>query len=184
MKGSILLAFLLAIPFIGYSQDRESDSLVLVSIYQSLDGDNWSSNDNWLSDSPINEWSGVGLTADRVSLLSIKSTTASGGEGDFPVQVSELTELQTLEIKSIHINQAIPESLANLTKLKRLVLENCNLNGELPPIFDQFENLNTLSLSSNELTGPLPALPQTMYFVNLDRNQFSGTIPQSWSSPK
>ena len=180
MKGSILLAFLLAIPFIGYSQDRESDSLVLVSIYQSLDGDNWSSNDNWLSDSPINEWSGVGLTADRVSLLSIKSTTASGGEGDFPVQVSELTELQTLEIKSININQAIPESLANLTKLKRLVLENCNLNGELPPIFDQFENLNTLSLSSNELTGPLPALPQTMYFVNLDRNQFSGTIPQSW----
>lgn len=181
MKQVYILAIIFSIPFIGFSQDRESDSLALVSIYQSLDGDNWPQNDNWLSDLPLEEWKGIGTFNDRVNKLEIKSQASAGIAGDFPLQVLDLTELKTFELGNISINGPIPESLVQLTKLDRIVFKYCNLTGDLPLIFDQFENLRTLVLSFNELTGPLPALPQSMSLAYIDRNQFSGSIPESWS---
>ena len=181
MKYLYFLAIIFSLPCLGISQDRESDSLALVSIYQSLEGENWPHNDNWLSNMPLEEWKGVGISNDRVNKLELRSTSSAATSGDFPLQVLELTELKTFELSSININGPIPESLLQLTKLDRLVLKSCNLTGDLPQIFDQFENLSTLVLSFNELTGPLPALPQDMYLVYIDRNQFSGPIPESWT---
>lgn len=181
MKQIYLLALLFSLPFIVISQDRESDSLALVSIYQSLDGDNWPVNENWLSDLPLEEWEGINISNDRVIKLEIKSTSSSGIEGEFPLQVLDLSELKTLELRYVSMNGPIPESLVQLTKLDRIVLSNCNLTGDLPQIFDQFENLRTLILSFNELTGPLPALPQNMSLAYIDRNQFTGPIPESWT---
>ena len=181
MKQIYLLAFIFSIPFVGISQDRESDSLALVSIYQSLDGDNWPTNENWLSDMPIKEWEGINITNNRVTKLEIKSNASAGIEGEFPLQVLDLSELKTLELRYVNLNGPIPESLVQLTKLDRIIFNHCNLTGDLPQIFDQFENLRTLGLSFNELTGPLPALPQNMFLAYIDRNQFTGPILESWT---
>jgi len=181
MKNIYTLGFLLFGLTIGFSQDRESDSLALVSIYQSLNGNNWPKNENWLSDQPLDEWEGVRMKNDRVDDFELKSNASANIAGDFPLQVLELTELTTLEISNVDISGPIPESLIQLSKLDRIVLSSCNLNGELPPIFDQFPNLRTLVLSFNDITGPLPALPQGMSLAYVDRNQFSGPIPESWA---
>ena len=37
----------------------ETDREALVALYRATDGNNWTRNDNWLSDAPIGEWRGV-----------------------------------------------------------------------------------------------------------------------------
>ena len=39
--------------------DSSEDRAVLVQLYNTTDGDNWTNNANWLSDRPIREWHGV-----------------------------------------------------------------------------------------------------------------------------
>ena len=53
-----------------------SDREILVTLYDALDGPNWEDSGNWLSDTPLGEWSGV-TTDDngRVIWLQI------GGQG-------------------------------------------------------------------------------------------------------
>ena len=38
---------------------------MLIKLYQDTDGDNWTNNENWCSDKPINEWYGIVLLEDR-----------------------------------------------------------------------------------------------------------------------
>ena len=56
-----------------------TDRDVLVTFYHATDGDNWTNNDNWLSDAPIGTWYGV--TADengRVIELTLWFNNLSG----------------------------------------------------------------------------------------------------------
>lgn len=110
MKHFYFITLLLLVPKLCISQDRESDSLALVSIYQSLDGENWPKNENWLSDMPLDEWDGVRMSNDRVDDLELKSVASAGIAGDFPLQVLELTELTTLELSNIDISGPHPAS--------------------------------------------------------------------------
>ena len=36
-----------------------TDREILVTVYNALDGPNWEDSENWLSDAPLGEWSGV-----------------------------------------------------------------------------------------------------------------------------
>ena len=47
---------------------NEQDSLALVALYDSTDGDNWDNNDGWL-EAPVSEWHGVTVSGDRVVSL-------------------------------------------------------------------------------------------------------------------
>lgn len=40
------------------SSTREADSLMLVKLYNSTEGANWTTKTNWLSSNPINTWAG------------------------------------------------------------------------------------------------------------------------------
>src|SRR5690606_8273080 len=43
----------------------ETDSMVLVALYNATNGDNWSNNTNWLS-GQINTWHGITVVSDKV----------------------------------------------------------------------------------------------------------------------
>ena len=75
----------------------ETDREILVTVYNALDGPNWEDSENWLSDAPLGEWSGV-TTDDngRVIWLRIGGSASGGGlSGEIP---SELGDLGALEI--------------------------------------------------------------------------------------
>ena len=78
MIRRITILILLALTTLAYGQDRQADSLILVQVYNQLDGPNWNSPDNWLTAAPLEEWKGITVTNDRVTNLSIISQNPTG----------------------------------------------------------------------------------------------------------
>ena len=57
----------------------ETDREALVALYNAAAGPNWNSDNNWLTDVPISEWSGVTTDdKDRVTELVLSSNQLSG----------------------------------------------------------------------------------------------------------
>ena len=70
----------------------ETDREALVALYNATDGPNWETNENWLTDAPIGEWSGVTTNSDgRVSELNLHS---GGLNGEIPPELGNLTDLR------------------------------------------------------------------------------------------
>ena len=169
------------------SQDmdsREGDSLALVAIYNSTNGDNWSENDNWLTNKPIDEWfttsSNPSLTFidGRLTELSLDFTNL---EGPIPPEIGNLTKLKTLSLQGNKLNGTIPKELGRLTKLEVLYLQNNNLTGNIPKEFSMLSRLGYLSLIGNKLDGPIP--PELgeideLASLLLSNNNLSGEIPK------
>ena len=77
---------------------NERNSLALVALYESTDGDNWYNNDGWLK-APVAEWYGVTVSGDRVVGLDLGSNLLTG---EIP---PELGQLSSLEVLDLHSNQ-------------------------------------------------------------------------------
>jgi hypothetical protein len=106
----------------------EQDSLALVALYNSTDGDNWYNNTGWLS-APVADWQGVTVSRDRVVDLDLYANQLTG---TIPTELSQLSNLQSL---NLYHNQ---------------------LTGTIPTELSQLSNLQFLSLGVNELTGAVP----------------------------
>lgn len=178
MKLLNFIAFLLLLPFIVNGQDRKADSLILVDIFNSLDGPNWTNPANWLTNTPLDEWKGIRLENDRVTSLAFINQKPSG---PFPVKALELEKLHTLEFRGgANVTGSIPADLIKLKELQRFSVSGCEMSGAVPNIFTQFPYLKTLILSNNNFEGPLPDIPNGLSLFYAERNNFSGKIPLSW----
>ena len=85
--------------------DRNSDSLALVALYNSTDGDNWRR--KWNLDEPINTWHGVKLNddEDRVDTLQLRDNLLSGS---IPSELGMLSELTILTLNFNRLSGSIP----------------------------------------------------------------------------
>jgi len=99
------------------AQVNVNDSLALVDLYNSTDGPNWKSHDNWLTQNPVNTWFGISLQNNRVIEVGLKNNQLSG---------------------------SIPESLGNFTSLVILYLNNNQLSGSIPPNLGNFPDLRCI----------------------------------------
>jgi len=135
---------------------RQADSLVLIDLYNSTNGQNWNNNSNWLTSAPINTWYGVSTdNNDRVSDLDLNNNNLIG---------------------------SIPSSVVNLSNLSLLVLYNNKISGSIPTSFGNLSNINLIDLSSNQLSGTIPSSLgnlTNLATLNLAYNQLSGNIPTS-----
>ena len=156
----------------------ESDRAILETLYRATDGPNWHRNDNWLSDAPVSEWSGVDAAPNgQVKGLNLEG---NGLTGQIPAALGNLSGLETLHLGSNNLTGAIPAELGSLAHLELLVLNGNPLTGAIPPELGRLVNLRQLYLNWNELTGAIP--PELGDLVNLqslslDRNQLTGAIP-------
>jgi hypothetical protein len=69
--------------------------------------------------------------------------------------------------------------------LVKITFDNNFLTGTLPiPSLGSTLYLNSLSVSGNQLSGSLPVLLEStnLHALNLAKNAFRGTIPDSWSA--
>ena len=53
------------------------DSLALVALYNSTDGDNWNNNTNWLS-GPVDSWNGIIVHDSWVSYIDLGNNNLNG----------------------------------------------------------------------------------------------------------
>ena len=105
----------------------QGDRAALIAFYHATGGPSWKYNDNWLSDLPLDEWSGV--------------------------QTDETGRVVSLIRYDDDLEGTLPKELANLAQLQILVLDRNQLSGEIPRELGILSNLQNLQLNWNRLSG-------------------------------
>jgi hypothetical protein len=104
----------------------ETDREILVTFYNALDGPNWEDNENWLSDAPLGEWSGV-TTDDNGRVIWLRIGGSGSGQelnGEIPLELIGLGALEILGLSGgfhgVDLRGEIPPELGNLSNLTNL----------------------------------------------------------------
>ena len=89
---------------------------ILVNLYNSTDGNNWSENSLWNTVAPVEEWYGVTVTGNTIEKIELPNNNLSGS---IPSELLELSDLTTLVFFNNHLSGEIPDmgSLNNFTTL-------------------------------------------------------------------
>ena len=103
--------------------DTEWD--VLITLYESTDGPNWTNNANWLSTEPLNQWYGIVTNASgRVEQLTLENNNLSGS---IPGELGRLDSLRVLNIaNNPSLKGQLPVQLSDLS-LEVLMFEGTDL---------------------------------------------------------
>ncbi|MCB2197308.1 MAG: leucine-rich repeat domain-containing protein, partial [Bacteroidetes bacterium] len=156
---------------------NKSDSLVLVALYDSTNGPNWTDNTNWLT-GPVNSWTGITVSSGVITAINLENNNLSG---TIPSELGNLTSLQELWLGYNNLSGPIPPELGNLTSLTYLVLwYNYNLSGTIPSELGNLSSLQFLILDGNQLSGTIPSSLgnlTSLVYLWLDQNQLTGSIP-------
>lgn len=155
------------------------DSLALVDLYNSTNGNSWINNTNWLSTEPVNNWYGVTARNGRVTDLELFSNNL---KGLIPISIGNLTSLNRLSLDVNQLTGSIPSAIGNLSVLSALGLSNNKLTSGIPSTIKNLSNIQVLSLNGNQLSGSIPqSIGNLSSLVNLylSNNKFTGVIPSS-----
>ncbi len=165
------------------------DRAPLVALYHAANGPNWVDNENWLSDTPLDDWYGVDTDADgRVVRVNLGGRLDSqngrwirhGLKGAIPPELGSLAKLEGLWLYVNELSGTIPPELGSLAGLQRLSLSANELSGAIPTELGSLTDLRSLNLSDNSLTGPIP--PNLGSLASLEQldlwgNNLTGSIP-------
>ncbi len=157
-----------------------TDTIALMALYNSADGANWTTNTNWGSSLPLDNWHGVTTDADgRVTDLELDDNNLVG---TLPSELRSLTSLTSLMLSENKLSGNIP-NLSGLSQLEHLDLGDNQLNGTLPGWLGDLTTLEVLSLGGNQFNGTIPNLGNltNLRELHLDHNELSGAIPR-WVS--
>ena len=87
----------------------ELDRAALVALYEATNGDSWTDNDGWLSDSPLYEWRGVSVHATgRVAALALNGNNLVG---TVPPEFGALTAMVQLDLGGNRLDGCLPANL-------------------------------------------------------------------------
>ncbi len=166
-----------------------SERQVLIALYDSTAGDNWTDNSGWKypplhTDGfamPGSECGWFGIVCDEednyVEEIDLRSNNLSGS---IPPELGNLSNLASLSLHSNQLYGTIPPELGHLRSLSELWLAYNQLNGTIPSELANLSSLSELWLSSNQIGGTIPPelgnLSNLSYLL-LSSNQLSGTIP-------
>jgi Leucine-rich repeat (LRR) protein len=184
IKKCIFLLSLLSVSYthaLVSSMEREA----LVTLYNTTDGINWDSNENWLIGDPCeNSWYGIGCNGFRNgSIDTVTSLNLSNNKlnGPIPQELSNLTNLGCILMSNNKLNGEIPFELGNLEHLGCIYLDFNQLTGSIPSSIGNLTQLIDLSLYFNNLHGQIPE--ELGELINLKRlilsfNNFTNEIPE------
>ena len=151
---------------------------VLGLLYNSTNGNDWTNNDNWLSEAPLDQWYGVTTDGDgRVTALDLEDNSLSG---ELPPRLGDLSGLTSLNLSRNDISGPIPSELGQLARLVSLNLSRNDISGPIPSELGQLARLVSLNLSYNNLSGPIPVEfgeLASLIELNLSGNGLHGQIP-------
>ncbi|MEP6724194.1 MAG: T9SS type A sorting domain-containing protein [Bacteroidota bacterium] len=153
------------------------DSLALVDLYNSTNGQNWVNNTNWLTTAPLSTWYGVTVRRGKVTMLNLPFNKLAGV---IPLSAGNLTGLTDLVLPNNLLTGSLPASFINLFSLSNLNLSYNGLSGSIPDSIGSRTQLKNLDLSNNQLSGNIPTTLFNVFrtvSINLANNQFSGTVP-------
>ncbi|CAN0846946.1 Probable inactive receptor kinase At3g08680, partial [Linum grandiflorum] len=138
---------------------------------------NWTSNTN-----PCTSW--LGITCRKIGsssrVVAIRLPWV-GFQGPFPSNtISNLDALTTLNLRSNHFTDDLPQDVISLPSIRRIYLQRNNFSGKIP--WSLSSNLVALDLSFNSFTGSIPSTLQNatqLARLRLEGNALTGSIPPS-----
>lgn len=154
---------------------RQPELEYLMSLYNATDGPNWTHNEGWGTDAPLEDWYGVTLSTSydlygRIAELRLNDNNLSG---TIPEGFEALDHLEWLDLSSNNLYGTIPDSLVALEYLEWLNLSYNRLTGIIPTNIGQYPSLWRLYLDGNQLEGTLPESVNQL--ENTDRSYYSFT---------
>ena len=133
---------------------------------------------NWSADVPMEEWEAVTLDGSPLRVTDLRLADR-GLSGEMPRELDYLSELRQLIMTGNRLNGSIP-SLSNLRQLEHLELGSNRLSGEIRRSLSKLGELEVLYLYKNKLSSEIP--PElgdlgNLTAIALDHNRLSGEIP-------
>ena len=201
-----------AVPDATNNPGLVSDCQALLESREALVGSAGTATLNWLADTPISEWDGIGDDSlegspPRVTRLYLNGLGLDGTlpsklsdmvalkelylhdndlSGTIPPELGELSSLTHLHLQNNDLTGGIPAELGDLAVLRELRLDSNDLTGQLPPELGKLTRVTRLWVADNDLSGPIPAELGDMAnldWLNLGRNNFSGQISRRAGQP-
>ena len=133
---------------------QTAERAALVALYNATGGPDWTYDDNWLSDKPLDEW--YGITADEFGHVIAIDLGDNHLAGSLPKELGDLADLVSLQLQDNELTGSIPAELGNLGSLGALWLHNNKLTGGLPEELSGARDLIALWIANNELQGVVP----------------------------
>eukprot|EP01084_Bolivina_argentea_P101625 182161_1 len=154
----------------GFCAVPTSEHDALMDIYDSTNGDQWITNDNWATNDECT-WYGIGCHADKAHVMSIDLSN-NGLNGSIANSIGNFTELTVLQLygNKNNIYGTLPETIGELTKLLIIDLEKQHFSGPIPESLGKCISLIEIHFNNNQFTsipesisnlGPLDTLSIT-----------------------
>ena len=140
-------------PIIIY-QSMTSTYEALAAFYQATnDEEDWIHSDNWLSESPLDEWYGISFNQNQGKYALFLAQNNLNGH--IPDEFGELKGFYSLNFSNNpDLEGELPESLGNISELKQLILRNTSTTGDVPASIFQLPEIVNINISNS-------------YFMNL-----------------
>ncbi len=178
-----ILYLLIVIPIlissaISKQYTRKADSLELIKLYNSTNGEHWRHKVGWYNFSPVNSW--YGITLDTIKngndlIFTVKEINLQNNKLEGQLPDLDLPDISILYLAGNSLTGELPNFI--MPNLKIMYLTGNNITGDLPD-FDM-PLLEILELSGNKLSGEIPNfnLPK-LKLLNLNYNKLTGNIPE------
>jgi hypothetical protein len=209
MKTTFYVLFLIATCTTGvhtlYAQINAQDSLALVDLYNSTDGQHWNNNTGWLTQQHVEDWFGVSTKNHRVKSIGLPDNNLRGVlpaslgnlnelkqlylianklRGNIPSTLGNLVNVVDFDLSINQLTGTIPHELGNLVNANFFILYNNRLSGTIPASLSNLKNLVMLDLNFNRLRGEIPSFKNAIFLNTalFDHNNLSGKIPSSFKN--
>ena len=143
---------------------RAEDSLAMVSLYLSTNGDSWNRKSGWLFD-PLDQWEGLVIENDRLVEVALAANQLSG---TLPADLVYAEQIRQFNIGENSLKGEVPDTYGKLINLTDFLAPNNELTGL--PAFNLASGLEVLDVRENKLQ-----------FADLELNL---AIPQFLISPQ
>ncbi|KAL7544225.1 hypothetical protein ACHAWF_007605 [Thalassiosira exigua] len=130
---------------------------VLEDFYYSAKGSEWTDNSNW-TDQYIEHcfWHGITCKDGMVSAINL---TNNGLSGKLDEGISNLVNLEVLDVNDNDIKGNVPSSLGKLSKLHRLRLSYNSFTGAMPKELEELQQMELVHLHGNRFFGKTGTIP-------------------------
>ena len=153
-----------------------SERAVLIALYNSTNGDGWTSNLGWKTGPGPNDFGAVGtdcswygvLCGPANSFVQNLSLASNGLVGTLPSTLNQLTSLRDMHFSQNQLSGTVPP-LDGLTELMQVYLYDNQLSGPIPPL-DGLTSLQLFYVFDNQLSGPPPVPPAGLAAAQLCPN--------------